>query len=124
MQVNKKAILALALLFFVAGCGPKPTTEITFWNGIPVMPGAVEIKERDSLKEYQVYQYIVNADLESAEKFYRDELKKQGWEILGASKPNVNNIPATVMWVAKGGHTGQIEVYLKGDVTHVALMLY
>lgn len=27
MQVNKKAVFALALLFFVAGCGPKPRTS-------------------------------------------------------------------------------------------------
>lgn len=120
----KRRLFALLVMASLAGCGPKPTAEITFWNEIPVMPGAVEIKERDNLKEYQVYQYVVSADLESAEEFYRDELKKQGWEILGASKPNVNNVPATVIWAAKGGYTGQIEVYLKGDVTHVALMLY
>jgi len=114
-------LLARTILVFVllSGCAPSQTlpTEITKWGDLPIMPGAKEVTDNRAAIDYH---YTIDADIKTAEKFYRMEMKYTEWNLLGVADMSNSDVPGFAMWYAKGNQTAQIDIWLQENTTHVA----
>lgn len=68
-------LILLAIALILAACTPKPAT---FWDSMPVMPGA-----RNQVEQETSFEYDVHTPLPEVENFYLETLADSGWSYEG-----------------------------------------
>jgi hypothetical protein len=119
-----RLVLATLVIVLLAGCGPKATSEITLWNEIPIMAGAVKEEYKGNAYKYPAYFYTMDLERSAVEKFYNGKLVEYGWEILTIGEMRVNGIDNHNLVIAKEAHSATIDVFAKDGVTHVGVVFY
>lgn len=71
------------------------TASISYWNDIPIVPGAKDGLEMDSS-----YMYSVNVTMDEAEQFYKENLEADGWALsIRETGPNTDgNVPLLLIF--------------------------
>jgi hypothetical protein len=68
------------------------------------------------------YIYTINADMNTVESFYLNGMKNSGWELLGKGDMSTQDFKAFDLWFVKGDKIVSIQMWVKNNVTHVALV--
>ena len=90
---------------------PSPTAvALAMWNGIPLMPGAVPVKEEDKR-----YTYTVKATWAQAKSFYMREMPRIGWALL----MEVRTKDSEGLMFGQGAVTMMIAGWQNGDLVQV-----
>jgi hypothetical protein len=122
-------IWLLILALFLSSCAPGQTstpspapknTSTSILQGLPVFPNATESKN-----DVISYHYTVeNANIEDVQRFYKDQMQTAGWKLLGAgdvSGPDIGK--AYVLWFTKDQDIASVDIFTRGDVIHVTIIL-
>lgn len=68
---------------------PLPQGEpLSQWNGVPIMPGALNGEESDS----DAYIFTIQSSSEDIQNFYQSELPKVGWDFLAVGEGDTGNV--------------------------------
>lgn len=101
-----------------------PTSmETGAWRDMPIFPGGIE--SNDTTADQPVYHYIIeNTDIDAVQRFYKSQMKSEGWELLGvADLSGADSGKAHTLWFAKDQDIVTIDVFVKENGTHVMLRL-
>ena len=120
----KAAISGLLVTTLLAACARTSSSEITFWNDLPIMPDAVEMRAISNQYEYPACNYTIKADMDAVEEFYDEQMEIAGWELLGKGDTSAAGMDAIDLWFAKDKHTVSVQIFMKDDRTYVGLVLY
>jgi hypothetical protein len=94
-------------------------TAMATWRDVPIFPGGIE--SNDSTADQSIYHYVVeNATVDDLQRFYRDQMKANGWELLGAS---TGPGKAHVLWFTKDQDIVTVDIFVKENIAHVAIRL-
>ncbi len=129
-KMKRTSLLVSLLIFFIAACAPSqantpspsppPSTPTNTWEGLPIFPGAMEVKDNGMGYHYT----IADTDILTVQRFYRDEAPSAGWELLGiADASTANTGKAWTLWLTKGKTKtiAQVDIFTKENTTHVVL---
>ncbi|HLO14092.1 MAG TPA: hypothetical protein VK206_04625 [Anaerolineales bacterium] len=99
---------------------PKNTPAVTVWNGIPIYPGANELREDEGF-----YVYIVQDTAENIEAFYGDKMTSDGWELFNRSNMTINNRQGVDLYYSKSERIIMISILLpiEDELTTVSVNL-
>jgi hypothetical protein len=64
----------------------KNTPAVAVWNGIPIYPGANQLREEEGF-----YIYTVQDTSENVEAFYNEKMASEGWKKFDRSNMTINN---------------------------------
>ncbi len=122
--------LSVTLLFvFITACAPHQTaapssiplsesTSVNTWEGLPIFPGAVEVRDNRVGYHYTV----ANADILTIQRFYKNETPTTGWELLSITDASGADIgKAWSLLFTKGKIIAQVDIFTKENITHVVL---
>lgn len=115
-------LLAACVLPQITTPSPSPPTENTTtnntWEGLPIFPGAVVVKDNSIGYHYTV----ADADILAVQHFYRDEAPTAGWELLAITDASGADIgKAWSLLFTKGKIIAQVDIFTKEEITHVVL---
>lgn len=101
---------------------PPGMTRIT-WKDLPIFPGGIE--SNDTTSDDPVYHYVIeDTDINVVLKFYEEQMQVAGWESLGMGDISTGGIGKSyVLWFTKGQVMATVNLFEKGDITHVDLRL-
>jgi hypothetical protein len=124
----KYCIVGILVATVLAACtpeqisAPSPTQNaITDARaGLPIFPGAIE-NESDIAS----YRYTVeNADIDTVQRFYKDEMQAAGWELLGSGDMSGADIgKAYALWFVKDQAIISVDVFAKENIIQVMITL-
>ncbi len=113
-------LIAVLLVSCTAnGAGSAKPTAQSNWQDVPIMPDAVASNESMPVTGYQ---YTTNTEIKTVEKFYVDEMKTAGWELLGKGDMSGQDFKAFSLWFAKDEKIVTIQIWQKNNITHVAIV--
>lgn len=120
----KHLILGIVVGILLVSCTANRTDTPTptrggEWQNLPLMPNAVEGGE---LSARAGYRYTIDVDIDTAMNFYLDAMDTAGWELLGKADTSGQDFEARALWYTKGGKTVTVDIWVKNNTTHVALV--
>ncbi|HLA87635.1 MAG TPA: hypothetical protein VJL10_06420, partial [Anaerolineales bacterium] len=97
------------------------STETGVWRDMPIFPGGIE--SNDTTADQPVYHYIIeNADIDAVQRFYKSQMKSDGWQLLGVEDSSgATRRKAYTLWFAKDQNVVTIDIFVKENVTHVMI---
>ncbi|MCL4528432.1 MAG: hypothetical protein M1282_03355 [Chloroflexi bacterium] len=122
-------LLAALLIVFASACTPRqivtplPTplpesTAASTWEGLPIFPGAVEVKDNGIGYHYT----ISDTDILTVQRFYKDEAPAVGWELLQIADVCGADIgKAWLLLFTKGKTIAQVDIFTRDNTAHVVL---
>jgi hypothetical protein len=99
------------------------STETVVWRDMPIFPASIE--SNDTTADQPVYHYIIeNADIDVVQRFYKSQMKSNGWELLGvADSSGDRGQKAHTLWFAKDQDVVTIDIFAKENVTPVFIRI-
>jgi len=93
------------------------------WKDLPIFPGGVE--SNDTTADLPVFHYIIeDTDIDVVLSFYEDQMPVAGWESLGTGDISTGGIGKSyALWFTKEQVMATVNIFEKGDITHIDLRL-
>ena len=104
---------------------PSPTltpqsTAMATWGGIPVYPGALEVKDDTAGYHYG----IDKINPHTVMLYYRNEMRNTNWKLLSITDVSGINLgPGYTLSYTRGKAVFQIDIFVRENITHVVLQI-
>lgn len=97
---------------------PLPSTPANTWEGLPIFPDAVEVKDNSIGYHYT----IADVDILTVQRFYKEEAPVAGWEPLAVIDTSSREMgKAWSLLFTKGKTIAQVDIFTRENVTNVVL---